>query len=127
MGTVVRQCKSRAAYAIIRHAVESGALNDEKILLDATSGNTGIAYAAIGKKLGIRVMLCVPENVTRERKQILSDLGAEIIYTSRYEGTDGAQLVAREMVAQAPERYFMPTSTAMTTTGKRIMKQPPWK
>ncbi|MFL5773321.1 MAG: PLP-dependent cysteine synthase family protein, partial [Flavisolibacter sp.] len=98
--------KARAAYHIIRNAVENGALHENMKLLDATSGNTGIAYAAIGKKIGLKVTLCVPENVTQERKDILVSLGAEIIYTSKFEGTDGAQIMAREMASSFPEKYF---------------------
>lgn len=98
--------KARAAYNIILHALESGALNSNKVLLDATSGNTGIAYAAISKKLGIKVSLCLPENASRERKEILEDLGVEIIYTSKFEGTDGAQQVARELAQKHPDQFF---------------------
>src|SRR5580704_11363316 len=98
--------KARAAYAIFRDAIEKKQLYPGKILLDATSGNTGIAYAQIGKLLGIRVALCLPENASIERKEILQSLGAELILTSRYEGTDGAQDVARYMAEQSPELYF---------------------
>lgn len=98
--------KARAAYNIILHALESGALNRNKVLLDATSGNTGIAYAAISKKLGLKVSLCLPENASRERKEILEDLGVEIIYTSKFEGTDGAQQVARELAQKHPDQFF---------------------
>ncbi|MGC4039189.1 MAG: cysteine synthase family protein [Chitinophagaceae bacterium] len=98
--------KCRAAFNIIQKAVESGELNEKVALLDATSGNTGIAYAAIGAKLGIRVVLCLPENASKERKQILQALGAEIIFTSRFEGTDGAQEAAQELVARHPGKYF---------------------
>ncbi len=98
--------KARAAYFIIRAAVERGLLHEGKSLLDATSGNTGIAYAAIGKKLGLKVTLCMPENASRERKEILESLGAEIVLTSRFEGTDGAQLVARQMAEKDPGKYF---------------------
>jgi S-sulfo-L-cysteine synthase (O-acetyl-L-serine-dependent) len=98
--------KCRAAYRIFLDALEKGELNEHKTLLDATSGNTGIAYAAIGSALGIRVALCLPENASAERKQILTSLGAEIIYTSKYEGTDGAQEVAKELAQQHPHKYF---------------------
>jgi S-sulfo-L-cysteine synthase (O-acetyl-L-serine-dependent) len=98
--------KARAAYAIFRDAIEKKQLYPGKILLDATSGNTGIAYAQIGKLLGIRVALCLPENASIERKEILQSLGAELILTSRFEGTDGAQDVARYMAEQSPELYF---------------------
>lgn len=98
--------KARAGYAIFRSAIESGALNRQKILLDATSGNTGIAYATIGAQLQVPVTLCLPENASPERKQILQSLGADIIYTSRFEGTDGAQQVAGKLAAAYPEKYF---------------------
>lgn len=98
--------KCRAAYFIILDALQKGLLNEDKILLDATSGNTGIAYATIGATLGIKVALCLPENASIERKQILKSLGAEIIYTSKYEGTDGAQEAARELAQQHPHKYF---------------------
>jgi cysteine synthase B len=98
--------KCRAAYRIFLDALEKGELNEHKTLLDATSGNTGIAYAAIGSSLGIKVALCLPENASKERKEILNSLGAEIIYTSKYEGTDGAQEVAKELAQKYPDKYF---------------------
>lgn len=98
--------KARAAYNIIRAALETGELNENKILLDATSGNTGIAYAAVAKELGIKVTLCLPENASKERKQILKDLGVHIIYTSPLEGTDGSQEVAVKLAKEHPEKYF---------------------
>ncbi len=98
--------KARAAYSIIRDAVETGRLTENTILLDATSGNTGIAYAAIAKELGIKVTLCMPSNASIERKQILTDLGVDIIYTSPLEGTDGSQQVARELAQENPDKYF---------------------
>jgi cysteine synthase B len=98
--------KCRPAYRIIVAALESGELNEDKTLLDATSGNTGIAYATIGSALGIKVAICLPENASKERKEILESLGAEIIYTSRFEGTDGAQEKAKELTQLYPDRYF---------------------
>lgn len=98
--------KARAAYSIIRNAIETGQLNEKTILLDATSGNTGIAYAAIAKEVGIKVSLCLPSNASIERKQILTELGVEIIYTSPFEGTDGSQQVARELVQEDAGKYF---------------------
>ncbi|HUQ65936.1 MAG TPA: cysteine synthase family protein [Flavitalea sp.] len=98
--------KARAAYAIIRSAIENGQLNERTILLDATSGNTGIAYAAIAKEIGIKVSLCLPSNASIERKHILTDLGVDIIYTSPFEGTDGSQQVARELVKENADKYF---------------------
>jgi len=98
--------KCRPAYQIFLDAIEKGELDENKTLLDATSGNTGIAYAAIGSALGIKVALCLPENASKERKEILQSYGAEIIYTSRFEGTDGAQQVAQALALKYPEKYF---------------------
>jgi len=98
--------KARAAFQIMRQAIESGHLTRNIALLDATSGNTGIAYANLGKLLNIRVVLCLPENASRERKEILRSLGAELILTSRFEGTDGAQEVAKALSLEKPSRYF---------------------
>lgn len=98
--------KARAAFNIIRTALETGELNENKVLLDATSGNTGIAYAAVARELGIKVTLCLPENASKERKQILTDLGVHIIYTSPLEGTDGSQEVALKLAKEHPEKYF---------------------
>jgi len=98
--------KARAAFQIIRKAIEAGVLGPDKTLLDATSGNTGIAYAHIGHQLGIPVALCLPENASKERKEILRNLGVELILTSKFEGTDGAQEIARELAEKNPSRYF---------------------
>lgn len=98
--------KARAGYNIIRKAIEQGKLTTGKILLDATSGNTGIAYAHIAKRLNIPVALCLPENASLERKEILESLGVRLILTSRFEGTDGAQQIAKAMAAEDPEIYF---------------------
>jgi S-sulfo-L-cysteine synthase (O-acetyl-L-serine-dependent) len=98
--------KARAAYRIIRMAIETGKLDEDRVLLDATSGNTGIAYATIAKALNLRVDLCLPENASSDRKEILTRLGAKIIYTSKFEGTDGAQEVARNLANTHPEKYF---------------------
>jgi cysteine synthase B len=98
--------KARAGYNITRDAVEKGDIGEQKILLDATSGNTGIAYANIGRLSGIPVTLCLPENASKERREILRNLGATLILTSRYEGTDGAQQVAKKLAASDPSKYF---------------------
>ncbi|MDX2246405.1 MAG: cysteine synthase family protein [Bacteroidia bacterium] len=98
--------KARAAYEIIKNAIFSGELTPEKALLDATSGNTGIAYAAICARLGIRLTICLPLNASPERKRLLKAYGAELILTSPLEGTDGAQEKARELFALHPEKYF---------------------
>lgn len=98
--------KARAAYNIIRSAIEKGELTPHRTLLDATSGNTGIAYAHIARLLNIPVALCLPENASKERKEILESLGVKLILTSRFEGTDGAQLVAKALAEEAPEQYY---------------------
>jgi cysteine synthase B len=98
--------KARAAFNIFKSAIEEGTLTEKKILLDATSGNTGIAYATIGKLLNIPVTLCLPENASKERKEILESLGTNIIYTSRFEGTDGAQQEASRLADKNPDKYF---------------------
>src|SRR5881296_3099373 len=98
--------KDRPALNMILDGERSGRLTPDKIILDATSGNTGIAYAMIGAARGYRVKLCLPKNASLERKQILRIYGAELIETDPAEGTDGAQLRAREMVASEPSKYF---------------------
>jgi len=98
--------KDRAALRMIDEAQKSGALTRDRIILDATSGNTGIAYAMIGAARGYRVRLCVPSNVTPERKRILKAFGAEIVFTDPMQGSDGAILKAREMYAAEPNVYF---------------------
>jgi cysteine synthase B len=100
--------KDRPAARMIADGERSGALTADKILLDATSGNTGIAYAMIGAARGYRVRLCVPENVTPERKRILKAFGAEIVFTDPMEGSDGAIVKAKQMFADDPDRYFYP-------------------
>jgi len=98
--------KDRAASNIIAQAERAGKLKPGKILLDSTSGNTGIAYAMIGAARGIPVTLCMPENVSPERKRILQAYGANILYTDPAEGSDGAIRVARELNAKHPDLYF---------------------
>src|ERR1051326_8174764 len=92
--------KDRAAWSIISEGRRSGKLTGGKILLDSTSGNTGIAYAMIAAAEGFPVTLCMPENVSVERKRILFAYGANIVYTPAYEGSDGAIRVAREVYAK---------------------------
>jgi cysteine synthase B len=98
--------KDRAAANIVVEGRRSGRLNPGKILLDATSGNTGIAYAMLGAAEGFPVTLCMPGNVSVERKQILNVYGANIIYTDPGEGSDGAIRAARELAAKHPDLYF---------------------
>jgi len=98
--------KDRAAANIVAEAQRSGKLSPGKILLDATSGNTGIAYAMLGAAEGFPVTLCMPENVSRERKQILHGYGANILYTDPADGSDGAIRMARELAAKHSDQYF---------------------
>jgi cysteine synthase B len=98
--------KDRPAWNIVRTAIERGELRGGRRLLDATSGNTGIAFAMIGAALGFDVTLCVPANVSTERKRILKAYGAEVIYTDPLESSDGAIRKARELYAQYPDHYY---------------------
>ena len=98
--------KDRAASNIVIEGRRTGLLRPGKILLDATSGNTGIAYAMLGAAEGFPVTLCMPENVSRERKQILHGYGANILYTDPADGSDGAIRMARELASKHPDQYF---------------------
>src|SRR5260370_3609506 len=98
--------KDRAAASIVADAGRRGQLYPGRILLDATSGNTGIAYAMLGAAEGFPVTLCMPENVSRERKQILQGYGANILYTDPGDGSDGAIRMARQLAASHPDQYF---------------------
>ena len=100
--------KDRAAARMILEGEASGQLTPDKIIIDATSGNTGIAYAMVGAARGYKVTLCMPENASPERKLILRALGAELILTSPLESTDGAIREARRLYAEDPDRYFYP-------------------
>ena len=98
--------KDRAAASILREAQRTGRLRDGVTILDATSGNTGIAYAMISAAYGYRLKLCMPANVTPERTRMLKAYGAEIVLTDPMEGTDGAIREARRLFAADPQRYF---------------------
>jgi cysteine synthase B len=98
--------KDRAAANIVAEARRRGQLGPGQFLLDATSGNTGIAYAMLGAAEGFPVTLCMPQNVSRERKQILQGYGANIVYTDPADGSDGAIRKARDLAAKNPEKYF---------------------
>jgi cysteine synthase B len=98
--------KDRPARGIILDAERSGRLTPDKTILDATSGNTGIAYATIAAARGYKVKLCLPANASRERKQILKTLGAELVLTDPGEGSDGAFRRVREIYAADPNPYF---------------------
>jgi cysteine synthase B len=99
--------KDRPAWRMIRAAEESGELTPDRVVLDATSGNTGIAYAMICASRGYRLELAVPANVSEERKHILRAYGAHIHWTSPLESSDGAIRKAKELLESAPERYVM--------------------
>ncbi len=98
--------KDRAASGIVMAALERGLLGQGKHLLDATSGNTGIAYAMLGAAMDFPVTLCMPSNVSPERKRILGAYGAEIVWTDPGDGSDGAICKARELAASEPGRYY---------------------
>ena len=98
--------KDRPALQMVRDAIEDGRFTDGKILLDSTSGNTGIAYAMIGAVLGFPVELCMPRNVSIERKKILKAFGAATVYTDPLEGSDGAILKSKELLESNPDKYF---------------------
>jgi cysteine synthase B len=100
--------KDRAARRMVCEAMARGELGHGRRLLDATSGNTGIAYAMIGATLGFGVTLCVPRNISPERRRILAAYGPELMFTDPLDGSDGAIREARRMFAADPERYFYP-------------------
>ncbi|MGQ0542373.1 MAG: PLP-dependent cysteine synthase family protein [Blastocatellia bacterium] len=100
--------KDRAALAMILAGERTGELTKEKTILDATSGNTGIAYAMIAAARGYPVTLALPKNASTARKRILKIYSAEIIETDPMQATDGAQIVARELAAKHPDKYFYP-------------------
>jgi S-sulfo-L-cysteine synthase (O-acetyl-L-serine-dependent) len=100
--------KDRPALGMIQAGLKSGALTPGKTIIDATSGNTGIAYAMIGAALGYPVKLCLPDSASHERKRILAAFGAELVMTPGDEATDGAIRKVHEIVAADPQRYFYP-------------------
>jgi S-sulfo-L-cysteine synthase (O-acetyl-L-serine-dependent) len=100
--------KDRPALYMIREGERSGRLTANKVIIDATSGNTGIAYAMFGAALGYRVTLALPANASIERKKILRALGAELILTDPMEGTDGAIRTVQDLVRREGDRYFYP-------------------
>src|ERR1044071_5817599 len=100
--------KDRPAYRMIRAAELSGQLTPDKIILDATSGNTGIAYAMIGARRGYRVKLMMPANASAERKRLLLAYGAELVLTDPALGSDGAYFETQKVVKERPDLYFYP-------------------
>lgn len=100
--------KDRPALQMLRDAIADGRLTPDKTLIDATSGNTGVAYSLVGAALGYRVKLVMPANVSAARKQITAAYGTEIVFSSEMEGSDGAIRMVRELVQRDPDRYFYP-------------------
>ena len=123
--------KDRAALQMVRDGVASGALTRDKIIIDSTSGNTGVAYSMVGAALGYRVALVMPANVSAARKQISASYGTEIIFSSELEGSDGAIRLVRELVAAHPDKYFYPDQYSNASnprahylgTGREIWQQ----
>jgi cysteine synthase B len=123
--------KDRAAFRMIKDAENAGLLTPDKTILDSTSGNTGIAYAMIGAIKGYRVKIVIPENASMERKKIMSGFGAELVYSSPFEGADGAIRLAKKIRNEDPERYYQPdqynnpsnSQAHYQTTGPEIIAQ----
>jgi len=123
--------KDRPAWNMVRRGIAEGRLGPGKILIDATSGNTGIAYAMIGSVLRFPVRLVLPKNANDERKTILKSLGAELVYSPATDGSDGAIRLCRELVDREPDLYFHPDQYGnpanwqahFETTGPEILRQ----
>ncbi|HZK12586.1 MAG TPA: cysteine synthase family protein, partial [Atribacterota bacterium] len=123
--------KDRPAYYMVKKAEESRELTRGKIILEATSGNTGIALAMIGAAKGYKVTLCMPECVSLERRSIIEAFGAETVLTPANEGTDGAIKKAHQLITEQPGKYFMPNQfenennvlAHYETTGPEIFSQ----
>ncbi len=123
--------KDRTAWWMIRHAEADGRLTPDKVILEPTSGNTGIAIAMIGAARGYRVKLVMPECVSMERRAVLEAYGAELVLSPAREATDGAIRLAHRILAESPEQYFMPNQyenqanpqVHYETTGPEIFRQ----
>jgi len=123
--------KDRPAYYMLKKAEESGELIKGKIILEPTSGNTGIALAMIGAAKGYKVKLCMPECVSVERRRVIEAFGAEVILTPANEGTDGAIGKCYQFIAEEPDKYYMPNQfenennvlAHYETTGPEIFSQ----
>lgn len=123
--------KDRPVYYMIKKAEESGALTLNKIILEPTSGNTGIALAMLGAAKGYKVKLCMPECVSMERRRVIEAFGAETILTPGEEGTDGAIRKAHQLISEEPDKYYMPNQfenennvlAHYETTGPEIFSQ----
>ena len=123
--------KDRPAYRMIVDGITNGKLTRDKIIMDPTSGNTGVAYAMVGAALGYRVELVLPENASQQRKEMARAFGAAITFSSPMEGSDGAIRLARKLFAENPGKYFMPdqynnpvnSQSHYDTTGVEIWEQ----
>lgn len=123
--------KDRPAYRMIRAAELAGTLTPDKIIVDATSGNTGIAYALIAARRGYRCQLLMPANASLERKKLLRAYGAELVLTDPAEGSDGAYFAVQKLVREQPDRYFYPDqygnpenpAAHYHTTGPELIRQ----
>ncbi|MDP2156388.1 MAG: cysteine synthase family protein [Nitrospirota bacterium] len=123
--------KDRAALRMIIDAAADGRLTRDKTIIDSSSGNTGIAYAMIGAVMGYDVKIVIPENAGIERKKIIACFGAELIFSSPFDGADGAIRLAKEIVNKEPDRYFQPDQynnpsnpkAHFLTTGPEILRQ----
>jgi cysteine synthase B len=123
--------KDRAAFQMIKDAEDAGLLTKDKIILDSTSGNTGIAYAMISAVKGYRLKIVLPENASLERKKIIAGFSAEIVYSSPFEGADGAIRLAKKIFNESPDKYFIPDQynnpsnprAHYITTGPEILEQ----
>jgi|TARA_B100000131_G_scaffold140295_1_gene136587 cysteine synthase B len=123
--------KDRAALSMIQSGIEDKQLTSKKTIMDSSSGNTAIAYAMIGSALGFKVELVTPENINIERKKTLEAYGAKIIYSSPFEGSDGAIIEARKLAKNFSDKYFMPDQynnpanplAHYSTTGPEIWDQ----
>ncbi len=123
--------KDRIAYYMIRDAEDAGLIKKGDTILEATSGNTGIGLAMVGAAKGYRVKLVMPECVSLERRKVLEAFGAELVLSPGKEGTDGAIKLAHKILAEFPDKYFMPNQfdnlsnirAHYETTGKEIVEQ----
>jgi S-sulfo-L-cysteine synthase (O-acetyl-L-serine-dependent) len=123
--------KDRAAFRMIEDAEAAGLLTHDRIILDSSSGNTGIAYAMIGAVKGYHVKIVIPENASTERKKIIAGFGAELAFSSPFEGADGAIRLAKEIIEEHPDRYFQPDQynnpsnpkAHELTTGPEVIRQ----
>lgn len=123
--------KDRAAFQMIKDAEESGELTKDKVIIDSTSGNTGIAYAMIAAVRGYRAKIVIPHNASIERKKIIAGFGAEIVYSSPFKGSDGAIKLAKEIYKSDPGKYYIPDQynnpsnwkAHYLTTGPEILEQ----